>query len=319
MNERIEIILGRLVAALERRDERVAIAEVRNLRRLGFSREQIEFVVFLHRKSTGLDVQEESMTETSTERSSRVKAILWSGLYAVPTIIGAGILQWIGVTFGYLVIVLIERWFGGVILGALSGLAVGDYRVWLEGKRDTQRLQATRAYNFWTKQKLVRKVRYLVNPTNLKVDLDAFEVKKRVETMSKKNQLLQGYLVLRFSQGGWTQFIEGVNFERGNLTPRMVFVGIAIGVTFFAVVDTISAGIIVGIVLYLLMMRIMPFLNVAVIYIPTLLRGVDPGQSANASGALRVITTQVFLILCLLFDILLIKFGLPKVGLLDLF
>jgi hypothetical protein len=320
VNERIEIILGRLVAALERRDSNAAIAATRKLRAFGFSNTHIIFLVFLYRKFTArLDGQEVSTTET--ERSSRVKAILWSGLYAVPTIIGAVILQWMTLTFGYLVIVQVERWFGGVILGALSGLAVGDYRVWLEGKREAKRLQATRAYIFWKRQKLLRKLRYLVYPSTLTVDLKAFEVKKKVAANTiKRSQLLQGYLVLRFSESGWTQFWEGVNFERGTLIPRKVFVAIAIGFALFAAVDSISAGVMVGFVCYFLMVRIMPFLNVGIIYFPTLLRGVDPGQSANASAALRVMTTMTLIGICLGIDIVLTKFfGLPKVGLLNLF
>jgi hypothetical protein len=318
MNERTEELLAQLWNATQNSDAQ-AQAEVARLglSELGWSEEQIEFLLEKYGRLV-------AQTETSAERASRARAIVISIVIALPTVLCSIGFKYLTISHSYFVISELERWFGGIVIGALSGLAVGDYRVWVEGllkqpKHADRGLDISRAYALWLRLSLRTKLSCVVRPRSLATRLS--RTPKRVEDLSVLNtssKRLQGYLLLRFSELGWQDFWNAVQFER-NLGPSKFFLMIAVFCGLLAALESISSGVFVAAVSFAQMEWLLPTIGVAVVYLPSLVYGVDTAQSSNASVAVRVLTTMGLLATCVALDLYFQTLGLPKIGLLDLF
>jgi hypothetical protein len=310
---RTEEALGRLAAAVKNRDKRAGLIEVRQLRALGWTQEQIMFLLTLQRRG----VRDNSMVDA--ERASRARAIIVSLLVALPTVIVSVGFKFLALREGYVVISELERWYGGIVIGALFSLTVGDYRVWLESALKNQRDRdrdhtIARAYLFWQANGQLRYL-FLLKPRELYCQLSGQP--RGASPPLDKNQRIQGFLVVKFAELGWGHFWNAVAFER-NLGPSKFFALIALGCGLLAAAESITSGVLVGLTTYLQMTWLSPTIGVATIYLPSLIRGVDTAQSSNVAPAVRGIVTMLLFAACIVLDLCLQRLGLPKVGLINL-
>jgi hypothetical protein len=318
-NEQLKETFYGLWTAQQRQDSETADALRQQLAENGWSETQIEF--YLEERAS-----EYSRVSRQRELANRRNAVIVSFLVAIPTLIASVVFQRLALDNDFFVLAQVERWYGGIVIGSLSSLAVGDYRVWLEADLRAKNLseaESAKVLLVWNRQTWQQKLNLLFRPGLLNVkaerlpteDSEILAIWQRVSS----SRHLQGFLLLRFSQRGWRDFWRAVKFEK-NLGPSRFFLLLSLVCSIpVALLESLSAGIGAAVAAFVLVEIMVPLVSVSSIYFPSLLLGVSTGQSSNVVAATRVLVVTVFMATVVLIEIYLQHLGVPRIRLSDFF
>jgi hypothetical protein len=334
--------LAQLWNAIDDKEDELT-QQIRGQLQQNWSDEQIDFLLEQQGKLA-------AQRERSTERTNRAQAIWVSIAASLPTIFGGIAFKWLTLTQSYIVTSEIERWFGGIVVGSLFSLAVFDYGNWCNQKFSQQgevrEAYAWRALRVWsaldwkTKARIVIKPQSLTRLVEIEIEESVVRVNNNLRDVSiftklplltialeslkvevpptpSKARRLQGHLLLRFSERGWRDYWRSVRFEK-ELAPTRFFFVISVLCGCLAALDSVTGGGLVSIAIFVLLSSFLPMVSVATIYLPSLLGGVEPAQSANLAAAVRVLMTMFVLSGCVLVDLYLHSLGLIDIGLIDI-
>jgi hypothetical protein len=303
--------------AQQHQDIETADAVRSQLAENGWSQQQIEF--YLEERAG-----EYTRASRQRERANRRNAVIVSFVVAIPTLIASVVFQRLALDNDFFILAQVERWYGGIVVGSLSSLAVGDYRVWLEADLSAKNLstsESARMLLTWERQTWRQKVSILLRPGLLSIKSERLSINDS-EMMAMWQRLpsskqLQGFLLLRFGQRGWSDFWRAVDFEK-NLGPSRFFLVLSLLCSVPVALESVSAGISAAIASYVLAEVMVPMISVSNIYFPSLLSGVSTGQSSNVVAATRVLVVTIFMAAVVLLELWFQHLGLPRIRLLDL-
>jgi hypothetical protein len=318
-NQELKQVFQDLWRAIQAHDDEAEQALRVRLAQQGWFQEQM--IMFVLEELA----QDAMQASRQRERTSRRNAVTVSFLVAIPTLVVSVGFQKLALANDYFILAQLERWYGGIVVGALSSLAVSDYRVWLEADLTAKNLStvdSAKMLRVWSRQRWQQKLEIFARPAILRSKAEHLAIVEgealAMWQQTSSSKQLQGYLLLRLSQRGWSDFWEAVDFEK-NLGPSRFFLVIAMFCAFLVSFDSLSAGISAGVAAYILAEWMVPFLSVSNIYFPTLLSGVDTGQSSNISAALRVLVVTGFMVAVVLLELWFQQLGLPRLRFLNLF
>jgi hypothetical protein len=317
-NQQLKETFYGLWFARQRQDLETADALRQQLAEYGWTDTQIEF--YLEERAS-----EYARVSRQKEWTSRRNAVVVSFFVAIPTVIISVAFQRLALSNDFFILAQLERWYGGIVVGALSSLAVNDYRLWLENDLRSKNLsvfESAKVLLVWKRQNWRQKASILLRPSLLRskserASFDEGEMMAMWQRSSAAWQL-QGYLLLRFSQRGWRDFWKAVKVEK-NLGPSRFFLVLSLLCSLPVTLESVSAGISTTVVAYVLADVMVPLVSVANIYLPSLLSGVSTGQSSNVVAAVRVLVVTFFMALVVLLELYLEHLGLPRIKLIDLF
>lgn len=317
-NEQLRETFYSLYLAQERQDAEVAEALRQQLAENGWSAQQIEF--YLEERAA-----EYSRVSRQRELANRRNAVIVSFLVAIPTMIASVAFQRLAVNNDFFILAQLERWYGGIVIGALSSLAVNDYRLWLEADlrgKNLSTLESAKVLLVWSRQSWRQKASILLRPGLLRMRAEGTTTpESELAVMwqhSSAARQLQGYLLLRFSQRGWRDFWRAVRFE-ANLGPSRFFFVLSLLCSLPVMLESVSAGISTAVAAFLLAEVMVPLVSVANIYLPSLLSGISTGHSSNLVASVRVLVVTFFMASVVLLELYLQHIGIPRIRLTDLF
>jgi hypothetical protein len=316
-NEQLAEVFYTLWKARRDYDDETAGALLQQLLENGWSEAQIEF--YLAERNS-----EYARVSRQKEWTSRRNAVIISFLVAIPTMIISVAFQRMALSNDFFILAQLERWYGGIVVGALSSLAVNDYRLWLENDlrgKNLPVLESAKVLLVWKRQNWRQKASILLRPSLLrsKSERASYEESEMIAMWQRASAAwqLQGFLLLRFSQRGWRDFWKAVNVEK-KLGPSQFFLALSLLCSLPVMLESVSAGISTAVAAYLLADVVVPLVSVANIYLPSLLSGVSTGQSSNVVAAVRVLVVTFFMALVVGLELYFQHLGLPRIKLINL-
>jgi hypothetical protein len=319
--KRTNLLLARLRLALQMNSQEAVLILLFLLRLEGWSKKQVEFL---------LRQPERKMTVSSPkdmvkrERASRSQTVIFAAEVTIPAIIVSSVFYIVTKDQGYPVTFQIERWFGGIVINSLATLAASDYRVFLESilvnPKYAETLKDPRiflALEVWQNLGLAGKLAVLRRPKKLQALIARRPSKRQPREELGSAKTLQAFLLLAFANEGWAELKSGIAKER-KLNPIPLFVLVSVVCGLLTALDSITAAPAVVVATFVQMQSINPAITIALMYLPTLTRGVNTGLVSIATGTVRVMVTSILLGLCVGADLAFQSSGLYKrVGLLD--